>query len=54
MYYIEELDSLNTLIEVVIKLDNKFYKLNIEMGYKKLSNKIRLYFEYASYYSKKI
>ena len=42
------------LIEIVIKLNNKLYKLVIEIYYSKTKSLVRLYFRYASYFSKKI
>ena len=45
-----KLNNINTLIEVVIKLDNKFYKLAIKIYYSKVNSKVRLYYRYANYY----
>ena len=49
MYYRKNFDSLNTSIEAVIKLDNEFFKLTIEICYSKTNNKIKSYLRYISY-----
>ena len=54
IYYEKKLNSLNTLIEVVIKLNNKFYKLAIKTCYSNPGNKAELYLEYANYYHKRL
>ena len=51
MHYKKKPNSLNILIEVAIKLNNKFYKLDIETHYNKANSKAKLYFRYASYYN---
>ena len=38
MYYREKLNSLNTLIKLVTKLNNKLYKLAIEISYRDINN----------------
>ena len=51
IHYRDELDSLNTLIEIVIKLNNKFNKLIIKIYYSKANNKTKRYYKYTSHYS---
>ena len=53
MYYRKNFDSLNTSIEAVIKLDNEFFKLTIEICYSKTNNKIKSYLRYISYWINK-
>ena len=53
MYYKKEYNTLNFLIEVIIEVNNKLYKVAIEIFYSNLNNKVKLYYEYTSYYSKK-
>ena len=43
MCYGNELDSQNSLIEKVIELNNKFYKLVIKIYYSNLNNKAGFY-----------
>ena len=38
MYYKEEFDNLNNFIEVVSKINNKFYKLAIKICYNNFNN----------------
>ena len=52
MYYKKNVDSLNILIKVVIKLNNKLYKLAIKIYYSKTNNGIEAYFRYKNYYIK--
>ena len=40
MGYEKKLDNLNFLIEIIIKLNNKFYKLVIETHYKNSDSKV--------------
>ena len=42
MYYRRKLDNLNFLIEVVIKHNNKLYKLAIETYYSNFDSKTRV------------
>ena len=43
MYYKKVFNNLNFLIEVAIKLNNKVYKLVINIYYSNFNNKIRFY-----------
>ena len=52
MCYREELHSLNTLIEIVIELDNNFYRFVIKTYYSKTNSKKEYDFEYISYCNK--
>ena len=52
IYSRKKLDSLNTLIKVVIKYDNKLYKLVIKIYYNNLDNKARFYQKCINCYSK--
>ena len=52
--YKKKLDSLNILIKAAIKANNRLYKLAIKIYYSRANNKVRLYFEYISYYNKLI
>ena len=51
MRYRKKLDSLNILIKVVIKFNNKSYKLVTWICYSCINNKVKLYYEYANYYN---
>ena len=42
IYYREKLNSLNILIEAIIKLNNKIYKLAIKIHYSNVNSKARL------------
>ena len=42
MYSKKKLDSLNTLIKIAIELNNKLYKLVIEIYYNKKNCKVEL------------
>ena len=48
--YREKLNRLNTLIKVLIKLNNILYKLAIEIYYSKANGKTKFYFRYVNYY----
>ena len=52
MRYGKKLDSLTIFIKIIIKPNNKVYKLVIEIYYNKANNKVRSYFRYTSYYNK--
>ena len=41
MYYKKKVVSLNSFIKVVIELNNKFYRLTIEIYSSNLNNKIK-------------
>ena len=43
IYNRRKLDNLNSLIKVIIKLNNKFYKLVLEIYYNNSNNKVRFY-----------
>ena len=49
VYNREKLNSLNNLIEIVIELSNKFYKLAIKIYYKNTNSEIKLYYRYINY-----
>lgn len=53
-YHLTEFDILNFLIQVIIKLNNKFYKSIIKIYYTNSNNKTRLYKKYTSYFSRKL
>ena len=53
MYYKIKFEKINSLIEKVIKLYNKFYKLDIEIYYSNPNIKIGFYQKYISYYIRK-
>ena len=52
IYYRKKFSSLNNLIKIEIKFNNKFYKLTIKLQYNKVNSKTRSYFEYVNYYNK--
>ena len=54
MYYREKLNNLNILFEVVVQLNNMFYKLVIKIQYNKANSNARLYFGYISYQNRQI
>ena len=53
MQHRKKLDSLKFLFEIVIKLDNKLYKLAIETYYNNPNGEARPYLKHTSYFSKK-
>ena len=54
MYYRKQFDSLDFLIQIVVKFNNKFFKLAIKIYYSNFDIKIGFYIEYISYYNKKL
>ena len=54
MYYKEDLDSLNSLIKVIIKLNNKLYKLLMESYYSNFNSKAGTCLKYANNCNKKL
>ena len=50
MHYSKKLDNLNYLIEIIIKFNNKLYKLAIEIYYTNFNNKAKFYRSYTFYY----
>ena len=52
MRYKEKLNYLNILIKIVIKLNNKLYKLAIKIYYSKLNSNFGPYYKYISYCNK--
>ena len=52
--YEKKLNSQNSLIKATIELDNKLYKLGIEISYSNPNSKVGFYLEYTSYYNKKL
>lgn len=51
--YKKNFDILDFLIESIIKLNNKFYKLAIEIHTKNVNSKTKSYKNYTNYYSRK-
>ena len=49
MYYEKKVISLNSFIKVVIELNNKFYRLTIEIYSSNLNNKIKFQKKYANF-----
>ena len=54
MNYKRKLNILNILIKIAIKLDNKIYKLALEIYYSKINNKEELNLKHKNYYNRSI
>lgn len=54
IYYKGEFNNQNILLKVIIKVDNKFYKLIIRIYYSKVNSKVKVYYKYTSNYSRQI
>ena len=49
MYYKKKLNKLNNFIKIVIKPNNKFYKLAMKIYYSNTNSQIPLYYEHRNY-----
>ena len=54
IYYRKKLDSISLLIKIIMKFNNKLYKLGIKICYKNFLNRAESYNENMYYYSKKL
>lgn len=50
----KNLNDINIIVEVIIKLNNKLYKLIMKIQYTKINSKIKYYFKYKSCYGKRL
>ena len=53
MHYRDKLNSLNSKVKAVIKLDNKLHKLAIKICYNNLDSKDRSYLGYSNYHNQR-